>query len=93
MHHVMAMKHWLVHKQTAFGKDKSNPLIVGSLLKTTRLSIDLVVYNKELAIPEQMATGKGISNPLMAGSLPKITNPTELDVAVLLKRQVADEDG
>ncbi|GKD39772.1 hypothetical protein Tco_1259979, partial [Tanacetum coccineum] len=30
------------------------------------LSIHLVVYNEELAIPEQTATGKGISNPLMA---------------------------
>ncbi|GKD56290.1 hypothetical protein Tco_1289677 [Tanacetum coccineum] len=48
---------------------------------------------KELAIPEQTATGKGIPNPLMAGSLPKTIKPTELDVAVLLKRQVADEDG
>ncbi|GJT11817.1 hypothetical protein Tco_0858859 [Tanacetum coccineum] len=47
----------------------------------------------ELAIPEQTATGKGIPNPLMAGSLPKTIKPTELDVAVLLKRQVADEDG
>ncbi|GJT99096.1 putative ribonuclease H-like domain-containing protein [Tanacetum coccineum] len=40
------------------------------------LSIHLVVYNEELAIPEQTATGKGISNPLMAGSLPKTTKPT-----------------
>ncbi|GJR66321.1 hypothetical protein Tco_0012386 [Tanacetum coccineum] len=40
------------------------------------LSIHLVVYTKELAIPEQTATGKGISNPLMAGSLPKTTKPT-----------------
>ncbi|GKA41883.1 hypothetical protein Tco_0734543 [Tanacetum coccineum] len=45
-----------VQKQTAFGKDKSNPLIVDSLLKTIRLSIHLVVYNEELAIPEQTAT-------------------------------------
>ncbi|GKB36387.1 hypothetical protein Tco_0881329 [Tanacetum coccineum] len=66
----------LVQKQTAFGKDKSNPLIVDSLLKTIRLSIHLVVYNEELAIPEQTTTGKGISNPLMAGSLPKTTKPT-----------------
>ncbi|GKB99473.1 hypothetical protein Tco_0985610 [Tanacetum coccineum] len=50
----------------AFGKDKSNPLIVDSLLKTIRLLIHLVVYNEELAILEQTATGKGISNPLMA---------------------------
>ncbi|GJR38499.1 reverse transcriptase domain-containing protein [Tanacetum coccineum] len=40
------------------------------------LSIHLVVYNEELAIPEQTATGKGISNLLMAGSLPKTTKPT-----------------
>ncbi|GJZ06698.1 hypothetical protein Tco_0540491 [Tanacetum coccineum] len=77
------VKSWLVQdqtvpvqKQTAFGKDKSNPLIVDSLLKTIRLSIHLVVYNEELAIPEQTATGKGISNLFMAGSLPKTTKPT-----------------
>ncbi|GJX81949.1 hypothetical protein Tco_0331430 [Tanacetum coccineum] len=63
-------------KVNSFGKDKSNPLIVDSLLKTIRLSIHLVFYNEELAIPKQMATGKGISNPLMAGSLPKTTKPT-----------------
>ncbi|GJY60783.1 putative ribonuclease H-like domain-containing protein [Tanacetum coccineum] len=76
-------------------KDKSNPLKVNSLLKTIRLSIHLVVYNKELAIPKQTATGKEISNPLMAGSLPKPTKPTQLDVdvAVLLRRHVADKDG
>ncbi|GKB50154.1 hypothetical protein Tco_0900907 [Tanacetum coccineum] len=57
------VKSWLVQdqtvpvqKQTAFGKDKSNPLIVDSLLKTIRLSIHLVVYYEELAIPEQTAT-------------------------------------
>ncbi|GKF83269.1 hypothetical protein Tco_0244925, partial [Tanacetum coccineum] len=44
-------------------------------------------------IPEQTATGKGIPNLLMAGSLPKTIKLTELDVDVLLKRQVADEDG
>ncbi|GJX86898.1 hypothetical protein Tco_0337672 [Tanacetum coccineum] len=72
-------KNWLVHKQTAYGKDFSNHLlllIADSLLKTIWLSIHLVVYNEELAIPEQTATGKGISNPLMAGSLPKTTKPT-----------------
>ncbi|GJV78681.1 retrotransposon protein, putative, ty1-copia subclass [Tanacetum coccineum] len=66
----------LVLDQTIPGKDKSNPLIVDSLLKTIRFSIHLVVYNEELAIPEQTATGKGTSNPLMAGSLPKTTKPT-----------------
>ncbi|GJT36253.1 hypothetical protein Tco_0926672 [Tanacetum coccineum] len=59
----------IVQKQMVFGKDKSNPLIVDSLLKTIRFSIHLVVYNEELAIPEQTATGKGTSNPLMAVSV------------------------
>ncbi|GJZ79923.1 ribonuclease H-like domain-containing protein [Tanacetum coccineum] len=70
------VKSWLVQdqtvpvqKQTVFGKDKSNPLIVDSLLKTIRLLIHLVVYNEDLAIPEQMATGKGTSNSLMAVSV------------------------
>ncbi|GJV79538.1 hypothetical protein Tco_1515408, partial [Tanacetum coccineum] len=92
MQHVMAMEHWLVQKQTVFGKDKSNSLIVDSLLKTIWLSIHLVVYNEELTIPEQTATGKGTSNLLMAGSLPKTTKPTWLDVAVLLRRHVADKE-
>ncbi|GJY20794.1 hypothetical protein Tco_0393360 [Tanacetum coccineum] len=70
------VKSWLVQDQTVPGKDKSNLLIVDSLLKTIRFSIHLVVYNEELAIPEQTATGKGTSNPLMAGSLPKTTKPT-----------------
>ncbi|GJZ68839.1 hypothetical protein Tco_0632389 [Tanacetum coccineum] len=58
-----------IQKQMAFGKDKSNLLIVDSLLKAIRLSIHLVVYNEELAIPEQTATGKGTSNLLMAGEV------------------------
>ncbi|GJV21311.1 hypothetical protein Tco_1370331 [Tanacetum coccineum] len=48
-------KNWLVHKQTAWGKDFSNPLMVYNLPKIVSLSI-----------PEQTATGKGTSNPLMA---------------------------
>ncbi|GKD10662.1 hypothetical protein Tco_1190347 [Tanacetum coccineum] len=59
-------------EQTAIGKDKSNPLIVGSLLKTIRFSIHLVACNEELAILEQMATSKGKSNPLIADDLLKI---------------------
>ncbi|GJV36729.1 hypothetical protein Tco_1409206 [Tanacetum coccineum] len=49
-------KNWLVHKQTAFGKDKSNPLIVGSLLKTTRLTNisgdDVSDFDIALRMPE-----------------------------------------
>ncbi|GKC66510.1 hypothetical protein Tco_1099108 [Tanacetum coccineum] len=56
------IKNWLVQKQTASGKDFSNPFMVGNLPKTVWLSIHLVVYNEELVIPEQTATGKGISN-------------------------------
>ncbi|GKB67494.1 hypothetical protein Tco_0928906 [Tanacetum coccineum] len=58
-------------KQTALGKDFSNPLMDDSLPKTIWLSIHLVVYIEELAIPRQTITGKESSNPFMAGSLPK----------------------
>ncbi|GJW57369.1 hypothetical protein Tco_0104100 [Tanacetum coccineum] len=58
-------------KQTTLGKDFSNPLMVDSLPKTIWLSIHLVVYNEELAIPGQTTTGKESSNSFMAGSLPK----------------------
>ncbi|GJT88610.1 retrovirus-related pol polyprotein from transposon TNT 1-94 [Tanacetum coccineum] len=57
--------------QTATGKEFLNPLMADSLPKTIWLSIHLVVYNEELAIPGQTATGKESSNPFMAGSLPK----------------------
>ncbi|GJU10476.1 hypothetical protein Tco_1132872 [Tanacetum coccineum] len=51
-------------KQTALGKDISNPLIVDSLLKT--MVINAPCYcNEALAIPEKMASGKEISNPFM----------------------------
>ncbi|GJV93049.1 hypothetical protein Tco_1540862, partial [Tanacetum coccineum] len=79
-------KNWLVHKQTACGKDFSNPFMVDNLPKIVRFSTHLasvvkswLVYDQtvhELTIPEQTATGKGTSNPLMAGSLPKTTKPT-----------------
>ncbi|GJU79150.1 hypothetical protein Tco_1276220 [Tanacetum coccineum] len=58
------IKNWLVQKQTASGKDFSNPFMVDNLPKivwfsthlASQLSIYLVVYNEELAIPEQTAT-------------------------------------
>nr|GEW91459.1 hypothetical protein [Tanacetum cinerariifolium] len=58
---------WLVQKQTALGKDTSNPLIVDSLLKTILFSIHHHLTIEVLAIPGQMATGKESSNPFMAG--------------------------
>nr|GEW27044.1 aminoacyl-tRNA synthetase, class 1a, anticodon-binding [Tanacetum cinerariifolium] len=57
---------WLVQEQTALGKDQSNPLIVGSLLKTTWSSIHHLLTDEVLTSPEQTATGKDVSNPLMA---------------------------
>ncbi|GJU06361.1 hypothetical protein Tco_1122791 [Tanacetum coccineum] len=76
LNNLLLVKSWLVQDRIVPGKDISNLLIADSLLKTIWLSIHLVVYNEELAIPEQTATGKGISNLLMAGSLPKTTKPT-----------------
>nr|GEW92852.1 hypothetical protein [Tanacetum cinerariifolium] len=48
---------WLVQKQTALGKDTSNPLIVDSLLKTIWFSIHHHRTIEVLAIPGQTATG------------------------------------
>ncbi|GJZ09068.1 hypothetical protein Tco_0543351 [Tanacetum coccineum] len=53
-------------KQTALGKDFSNPLIVDSLLKTIWFINAPCYCNKALTIPGQTATGKELSNPLMA---------------------------
>nr|GEV90344.1 putative reverse transcriptase domain-containing protein [Tanacetum cinerariifolium] len=47
---------WLVHKQTALGKDTLNPLIFDSLLKTIWFSIHHHLTILELAIPGQTAT-------------------------------------
>nr|GEY21804.1 hypothetical protein [Tanacetum cinerariifolium] len=61
------MNSWLVQKQTALGKDTSNPLIVDSLLKTIWFSIHHHLTIEVLAIPGQTVTGKESSNPFMAG--------------------------
>ncbi|GJU60655.1 hypothetical protein Tco_1238421 [Tanacetum coccineum] len=71
------IKNWLVQKQTAFGKDFSNPFTADSLLKTIWFSTHHASHapcysNEALAIPEQTATGNKISNPFMVGSLPKL---------------------
>ena len=53
-------KSWLVQKQTAFGKDKSNPLTAGDLLRIIWLSFvpKFLLELKHLATPEVMAFGK-----------------------------------
>ena len=50
-------KSWLVQKQTAFGKDKSNPLTAYGLLKIIWLSFvpKFLLELKQLATPEVMA--------------------------------------
>nr|GEU89291.1 hypothetical protein [Tanacetum cinerariifolium] len=48
---------WLVQEQTALGKDNSNPLTVGSLLKTIWSSIHHLLTDEVLTSPEQTATG------------------------------------
>ncbi|GJY68646.1 hypothetical protein Tco_0471628 [Tanacetum coccineum] len=65
-------------KQTALGKDISNPLIVDSLLKTIWFINAPCFCNKALAIPGQTTTGKELSNPLMADSLPKTILSTKI---------------
>ncbi|GJS23168.1 putative ribonuclease H-like domain-containing protein [Tanacetum coccineum] len=62
-------KNWLVHKQTACGKDFSNPFMVDNLPKIVGLSThlasvvksSLAVTSKRVTIPEQTDTGKGTS--------------------------------
>nr|GEY00272.1 JmjC domain-containing protein [Tanacetum cinerariifolium] len=65
-HHEGTTLSWLVQEQTALGKDKSNPLTVGSLLKTIWSSIHHLLTDEVLTSPEHTTTGKDVSNPFMA---------------------------
>nr|GEY49121.1 JmjC domain-containing protein [Tanacetum cinerariifolium] len=49
---------FMFKKQMALSKDKSNPLIVGSLLKTTWSSIHHLLTNEVLTSPEQTTTDR-----------------------------------
>nr|GEW09840.1 hypothetical protein [Tanacetum cinerariifolium] len=55
-HHEGTALSWLVQEQTALGKDESNSLTVGSLLKTTWSLIHHLLTNEVLTSPEQTAT-------------------------------------
>ncbi|GJV33988.1 hypothetical protein Tco_0336814 [Tanacetum coccineum] len=68
-------------ERETFTVEERAKFLYDTIAAQRRLSIHLVVYNEDLAIPEQTDNGKGISNPLMAGSLTKNTKPTS-DVAV-----------
>nr|GEY02713.1 putative ribonuclease H-like domain-containing protein [Tanacetum cinerariifolium] len=65
-------KNWLVQKQTALGKDKSNPLMADNLLKIVWYSTHHIPLMKSWLVQKQTALGKDMSNPLMAENLPKI---------------------
>ncbi|GJV74100.1 putative ribonuclease H-like domain-containing protein [Tanacetum coccineum] len=58
-------------KQTALGKDFTNPLVVDSLPKTIWLSVHHVIAMKHWLFQSKRLTGKESSNPFMADSLPK----------------------
>ncbi|GJY46581.1 hypothetical protein Tco_0435644 [Tanacetum coccineum] len=64
-------KNWLVHKQTAYGKDFSNPFMVDNLPKIVRFSTHLASLVKSWLVQDQTVLGKDYSNLLIADSLLK----------------------
>nr|GFA64771.1 hypothetical protein [Tanacetum cinerariifolium] len=64
-------KNWLVQKQTALGKDTSNPLIVDTLLKTIWFSSHHITCMKSWLVQKQTTLGKDTSNPLIVDTLLK----------------------
>nr|GEY10614.1 hypothetical protein [Tanacetum cinerariifolium] len=68
----MLSKNWLVYKQTAFGKDMSNPFMADSLPKIVWFLTHHITCMKSWLVQKQTAlgqtaTGKESSNPFMAG--------------------------
>nr|GEX71598.1 retrovirus-related Pol polyprotein from transposon TNT 1-94 [Tanacetum cinerariifolium] len=68
----MVSKNWLVQKQTAFGKDMSNPFMADNLPKIVWFSTHHITCMKSWLVQKQTAlgqtaTGKESSNPFMAG--------------------------
>nr|GEZ52989.1 hypothetical protein [Tanacetum cinerariifolium] len=67
----MLSKNWLLQKQTAFGKDISNPFMADNLPKIVWFSTHHVTFMKSWLVQKQMAlgqtaTGKESSNPFKA---------------------------
>nr|GEU80776.1 hypothetical protein [Tanacetum cinerariifolium] len=62
---------WLVQKQTALGKDNSNPLMADTLPKIVWFSTHHITLMKSWLVQKQMAFGKDESNSLMVDSLLK----------------------
>nr|GEZ96751.1 hypothetical protein [Tanacetum cinerariifolium] len=76
IHHEGTALSWLVQKQTAFGKDTSNPLMAENLPKIVWFSTHHITCMKSWLVQKQTdlgqtTTGKESSNPFMAGSLPE----------------------
>nr|GEV86231.1 hypothetical protein [Tanacetum cinerariifolium] len=67
----MLSKNWLVQKQTAFGKDISNPFIADTLPKIVWSSTHHVTCMKSWLVQKQIALGKDTSNPSIVDSLLK----------------------
>nr|GEU54348.1 putative ribonuclease H-like domain-containing protein [Tanacetum cinerariifolium] len=85
-------KNWLVQKQTALGKDSSNPLIADNLPNIVWYSTYHITLMKSWLVQKQTALGKDSSNPLMVDNLPKITNDvTRLQDLVDRKKVVITE--
>nr|GEV09985.1 retrotransposon protein, putative, Ty1-copia subclass [Tanacetum cinerariifolium] len=85
-------KNWLVQKQTALGKDSSNPLMADNLPKIVWYLTHHITLMKSWLVHKQTALGKDSSNPLMADNLPKITNDvTRLQALVDRKKVVITE--
>ncbi|GKB00902.1 hypothetical protein Tco_0828946 [Tanacetum coccineum] len=64
-------KNWLVHKQTAYGKDFSNPFMVDNLPKIVGFLTHLASLVKSWLVQDQTVLGKHYSNLLIADSLLK----------------------
>nr|GEV10422.1 putative reverse transcriptase domain-containing protein [Tanacetum cinerariifolium] len=65
-------KNWLVQKQKALGKDRTNSLMADNLPKIIWYSTHHITPMKSWLVQKQTALGKDRTNPLMADNLPKI---------------------
>nr|GFB11815.1 hypothetical protein [Tanacetum cinerariifolium] len=92
----MMSKNWLVQKQTAFGKDISNPFMADNLPKIVWFSTHHVTFMKSWLVQKQTALGKDTSNPLIVDSLLKtiwFSIHHHLTIEVLaIPRQTATDD-
>nr|GEW27639.1 putative ribonuclease H-like domain-containing protein [Tanacetum cinerariifolium] len=87
---------WLVQKQTALGKDKSNPLMADNLPKIVWYSTHHITLMKSWLVQKQTALGqtaygKEISNPFMAVIVKQTNDVTRLQALVDKKKVVITE--